>query len=122
MTSFSIDAPQPEVVIDRIKAKSQGVRLADVSEALQVYLGSLYTNDFNHFGRIYRVTTQADAPRRMQAEAIGHLQVHSATGAMLPLSLLVTVTPSSDPGQVIHYNGYLSADISGGAFPGVSSG
>ena len=102
--------------------KSQGVRLADVFEALQVYLGSLYINDFNRFGRTYKVTAQADAPHRMQAEAIGRLQVRNAAGAMLPLSSFVTVTPSSGPDRVIHYNGYPSADISGGALPGVSSG
>ncbi|HDR3070045.1 TPA: multidrug efflux RND transporter permease subunit MexQ, partial [Pseudomonas aeruginosa] len=122
MTSFDINAPQLEVVVDRTKVKSQGVRLADVFEALQVYLGSLYINDFNRFGRTYKVTAQADAPHRMQAEAIGRLQVRNAAGAMLPLSSFVTVTPSSGPDRVIHYNGYPSADISGGALPGVSSG
>ncbi|WP_033937422.1 efflux RND transporter permease subunit, partial [Pseudomonas aeruginosa] len=79
-------------------------------------------NDFNRFGRTYKVTAQADAPHRMQAEAIGRLQVRNAAGAMLPLSSFVTVTPSSGPDRVIHYNGYPSADISGGALPGVSSG
>ncbi|MGV8248521.1 efflux RND transporter permease subunit, partial [Pseudomonas aeruginosa] len=113
MTSFDINAPQLEVVVDRTKVKSQGVRLADVFEALQVYLGSLYINDFNRFGRTYKVTAQADAPHRMQAEAIGRLQVRNAAGAMLPLSSFVTVTPSSGPDRVIHYNGYPSADISG---------
>ncbi|MUL52664.1 multidrug efflux RND transporter permease subunit MexQ [Pseudomonas aeruginosa] len=122
MTSFDINAPQLEVVVDRTKVKSQGVRLADVFEALQVYLGSLYINDFNRFGRTYKVTAQADAPHRMQAEAIGRLQVRNAAGAMLPLSSFVTVAPSSGPDRVIHYNGYPSADISGGALPGVSSG
>lgn len=122
MSSFDINAPQLEVAIDRTKVKSQGVQLADVFEALQVYLGSLYINDFNRFGRTYKVTAQADAPHRMQAEAIGRLQVRNAAGAMLPLSSFVTVTPGSGPDRVIHYNGYPSADISGGALPGVSSG
>ncbi|MFU6988638.1 multidrug efflux RND transporter permease subunit MexQ [Pseudomonas paraeruginosa] len=122
MSSFDINAPQLEVAIDRTKVKSQGVQLVDVFEALQVYLGSLYINDFNRFGRTYKVTAQADAPHRMQAEAIGRLQVRNAAGAMLPLSSFVTVTPGSGPDRVIHYNGYPSADISGGALPGVSSG
>lgn len=96
--------------------------MADVFESLQVYLGSLYVNDFNRFGRTYKVTAQADADHRMQAEAIGRLQVRNAAGEMLPLSSFVTVTPGSGPDRVIHYNGYPSADISGGAVAGVSSG
>lgn len=122
MTSLDVNAPQLNVDIDRTQLKSQGVRLADVFESLQVYLGSLYVNDFNRFGRTYKVTAQADADHRMQAEAIGRLQVRNAVGDMLPLSAFVTVTPSSGPDRVIHYNGYPSADISGGAMPGVSSG
>lgn len=122
MTSLDVNAPQLDVVIDRTKAKSQGVALADVFESLQVYLGSLYVNDFNRFGRTYKVTAQGDAEHRMQADAIGQLQVRNAAGQMLPLSSFVTVTPSSGPDRVIHYNGYPSADISGGAPPGVSSG
>ena len=122
MTSFDVNAPQLDVAIDRTQVKAQGVRLADVFESLQVYLGSLYVNDFNRFGRTYKVTAQADAEHRMQAEAIGRLQVRNAAGDMLPLSSFVTVTPSSGPDRVVHYNGYPSADISGGAMAGVSSG
>jgi len=122
MTSFDVNAPQFDVAIDRTQVKSQGVRLADVFESLQVYLGSLYVNDFNRFGRTYKVTAQADAEHRMQAEAIGRLQVRNAAGDMLPLSSFVTVSPSSGPDRVIHYNGYPSADIAGGAMAGVSSG
>lgn len=122
MTSVDVNAPQFDVTIDRTQVKSQGVRLADVFESLQVYLGSLYVNDFNRFGRTYKVTAQADADHRMQAEAIGRLQVRNAAGDMLPLSSFVSVTPSSGPDRVTHYNGYPSADISGGAMAGVSSG
>ena len=122
MTSLDVNAPQLNVDIDRTQVKSQGVRLADVFESLQVYLGSLYVNDFNRFGRTYKVTAQADADHRMQAEAIGRLQVRNAAGDMLPLSSFVTVTPSSGPDRVIHYNGYPAADIAGGAMTGVSSG
>ena len=122
MTSLDVNAPQLDVVIDRTQVKSQGVRLADVFESLQIYLGSLYVNDFNRFGRTYKVTAQADADHRMQAEAIGRLQVRNAAGDMLPLSSFVTVTPSSGPDRVVHYNGYPSADISGGAMAGISSG
>ena len=119
LTSLDVNAPQLDVAIDRTQAQSQGVRLDDVFESLQVYLGSLYVNDFNRFGRTYKVTAQADADHRMQAEAIGRLQVRNAAGDMLLLSSFVTVTPSSGPDRVIHYNGYPSADISGGAMAGV---
>ncbi|MEJ5992417.1 efflux RND transporter permease subunit [Ramlibacter sp. PS3R-8] len=122
LTSLDVNAPQLDVAIDRTQAKSQGVRLADVFESLQVYLGSLYVNDFNRLGRTYKVTAQADADHRMQAEAIGRLQVRNSAGDMLPLSSFVTISPSSGPDRVIRYNGYPSADISGGAMPGVSSG
>lgn len=122
MTSVDVNAPQLDVAIDRTQVKSQGVHLADVFESLQVYLGSLYVNDFNRFGRTYKVTAQADADHRMQAEAIGRLQVRNSAGDMLPLSSFVSVTPSSGPDRVTHYNGYPSVDISGGAMAGVSSG
>ncbi|MES3028436.1 MAG: multidrug efflux RND transporter permease subunit [Pseudomonadota bacterium] len=122
LTSFDVNAPQLDVAVDRTKAKAQDVSLSSVFEALQVYLGSLYVNDFNRFGRTYKVTAQAEAEHRMQAEAIGRLQVRNAAGDMLPLSALVTVTPGSGPDRVIRYNGYPSADISGGPAPGVSSG
>ncbi len=122
MTSFDVNAPQLEVDIDRTQAKSQEVHLTDVFDSLQIYLGSLYINDFNRFGRTYKVMAQADADHRMQPESIGRLQVRNAAGDMLPLSSIVTVTPSSGPDRVIHYNGYPSADISGGAMMGVSSG
>lgn len=122
MTSFDVNAPQLDVAIDRTQVKAQGVRLADVFESLQVYLGSLYVNDFNRFGRTYKVTAQADAEHRMEAEAIGRLQVRNAAGEMLPLSSFVTVAPGSGPDRVIRYNGYPAADISGGPNAGVSSG
>ncbi|QJI29888.1 efflux RND transporter permease subunit [Pseudomonas sp. ADAK18] len=122
MTSVDVNAPQLDVAIDRTQVKSQGVHLADVFESLQVYLGSLYVNDFNRFGRTYKVTAQADADHRMQAEAIGRLQVRNVAGDMLPLSSFISVTPSSGPDRVTHYNGYPSVDISGGAMAGVSSG
>lgn len=122
MTSFDVNAPQLDVAIDRTQAKSQGVLLSDIFESLQVYLGSLYVNDFNRFGRTYKVMAQADAEHRMQAEAIGRLQVRNAAGDMLPLSSFLSVTPSAGPDRIIHYNGYPSADISGAAMLGVSSG
>ncbi|MBN9491049.1 MULTISPECIES: efflux RND transporter permease subunit [Pannonibacter] len=122
LASFQVNAPQAQVDIDRVKAKSQGVPLSTIFETLQINLGSLYVNDFNRFGRTYRVMVQADAPFRMQAEDIGRLKVRNAAGDMIPLSALLKVSRSAGPDRVMHYNGYPSADISGGPAPGYSSG
>ncbi|WP_088138141.1 efflux RND transporter permease subunit [Achromobacter xylosoxidans] len=122
LASFQTNAPQLQVDIDRVKAKSLGVSLTDVFETLQINLGSLYVNDFNRFGRTYRVMAQADAPFRMQAGDIGMLKVRNGSGEMIPLSAFVTLTRGSGPDRVIRYNGFPSADISGGPAPGYSSG
>ncbi|MGE8686232.1 MAG: efflux RND transporter permease subunit [Achromobacter sp.] len=122
LASFQTNAPQLQVDVDRVKAKSLGVSLTDVFETLQINLGSLYVNDFNRFGRTYRVMAQADAPFRMQADDIGLLKVRNANGDMIPLSAFVTLIRSSGPDRVIRYNGFPSADISGGPAPGYSSG
>ena len=122
LASFQVNAPQVQVDIDRVKAKSQGVPLNTIFETLQVNLGSLYANDFNRFGRTYRVMVQADAPFRMQPEDIGRLKVRNAAGQMIPLSALLTITHSSGPDRVMHYNSFPSADISGTPAPGYSFG
>ena len=122
LASFQVNAPQVQVDIDRVKAKSQGVPLNTIFETLQVNLGSLYANDFNRFGRTYRVMVQADAPFRMQPEDIGRLKVRNATGNMIPLSALLTIKHSSGPDRVMHYIGFPSADISGSPAPGYSFG
>ena len=122
LASFQVNAPQVQVDIDRVKAKSQGVPLNTIFETLQVNLGSLYANDFNRFGRTYRVVVQADAPFRMQPEDIGRLKVRNAAGEMIPLSALLTIEHSSGPDRVMHYNSFPSADISGGPAPGYSFG
>lgn len=122
LASFQVNAPQVQVDIDRVKAKSQGVPLNTIFETLQVNLGSLYANDFNRFGRTYRVMVQADAPFRMQPEDIGRLKVRNAAGQMIPLSALLTIKHSSGPDRVMHYNSFPSADISGSPAPGYSFG
>lgn len=122
LASFQTNGPQLQVDIDRVKAKSLGISMTDVFETLQINLGSLYVNDFNRFGRTYRVMTQADAPFRMQAEDIGLLKLRNANGDMIPLNAFVNITRSSGPDRVIHYNGFPSADISGGPASGYSSG
>lgn len=122
LASFQVNAPQVQVDIDRVKAKSQGVPLNTIFETLQVNLGSLYANDFNRFGRTYRVMVQADAKFRMQTEDIGRLKVRNAAGEMIPLSALLTIKHSTGPDRVMHYNGFPSADISGGPAAGYSFG
>jgi multidrug efflux pump len=116
-SSFQVNVPQLYADIDRTKARQLGVPVTDVFDTMQIYLGSLYANDFNKFGRTYSVRVQADAPYRARAEDIGLLKVRSTTGEMVPLSALMKVTPSFGPERAMRYNGFLSADINGGAAP-----
>ncbi|AWK89468.1 efflux RND transporter permease subunit [Azospirillum thermophilum] len=121
-SSYQINVPQLDVNLDRVKAKQLGVSVGEVFETMQVYLGSLYVNDFNAFGRVYQVRVQADAPFRAQADDIGQLKTRNDRGTMVPLSSLVTVNQSYGPEMVVRYNGYTAADINGGPAPGFSSG
>ena len=121
-TSYQINVPQLNVDLDRVKAKQLGIPVTDVFQTMQVYLGSLYVNDFNRFGRVYQVRVQADAPFRSRPDDIGQLKTRSASGEMVPLSSLVKVTPTYGPEMVVRYNGYTAADINGGPAPGYSSG
>jgi multidrug efflux pump len=121
-TTFTTRVPQIFVDVDRVKAKSMNVALADVNDTLQIYLGSLYVNDFNRFGRTYQVTAQADANFRVHAEDIQKLKTRNAAGDMVPLGTLVDVHETTGPDKVIRYNMYPAADINGVALPGVSSG
>jgi multidrug efflux pump len=108
--------------VDREKAKSQGVALQDIFDTMQIYLGSLYVNDFNLFGRTYQVNAQAEPRFRLHAEDIARLKTRNAAGDMIPLGSFVTVRPSSGPDRVMHYNGYPTAEINGGPAPGYSTG
>src|SRR5688572_3204121 len=121
-TTFTTRVPQIFVTVDRVKTKSMGVALADLNDTLQIYLGSLYVNDFNRFGRTYQVTAQADANFRLHAEDIARLKTRNAAGDMVPLGTLVDVNETTGPDKVIRYNMYPAADINGIALPGVSSG
>ncbi len=114
--------PQVEANIDREKAKTHGVAISDIFDTLQVYLGSLYANDFNRFGRTYQVNVQAEQQFRQEPEQIGQLKVRNDRGEMIPLATFVKVTPTSGPDRVMHYNGFITAEINGGAAPGYSSG
>ncbi len=121
-SSYQINVPQLDVDVDRLKVKRQGVNLHDVFQTLQVNLGSLYVNDFNRFGRTYRVVAQADAPFRSQVDDILPLKTRNAAGEMVPLGSMISVKESFGPDIVERFNGFSSADINGGPSPGHSSG
>jgi len=121
-TSYQVNVPQVDADIDREKAKTHGVAIDDIFDTMQVYLGSLYANDFNRFGRTYQVNVQADQKFRLAPEQIGQLKVRNNRGEMVPLSTFVNVKDSAGPDRVMHYNGFLTAEINGAAAPGYSSG
>ena len=121
-TSFQVNVPQLHADIDRTKARQLGVPVTEVFDAMQVYLGSVYVNDFSRFGRTYSVRVQADAPYRARPEDVGQLKVRANTGEMVPLSALLAVRPAAGPERAMRYNGFLAADVSGAPAPGYSSG
>ncbi|HZX18085.1 MAG TPA: efflux RND transporter permease subunit [Pseudomonas sp.] len=121
-TSYQVNVPQIDAAIDREKAKTHGVAISDIFDTMQIYLGSLYANDFNRFGRTYQVNVQAEQQFRLEPEQIGQLKVRNNRGEMVPLSAFLKVSASSGPDRVMHYNGFLTAEINGAAAPGYSSG
>lgn len=121
-TSYTVNVPQVDASIDREKAKTLGVPISDIFDTLQVYLGSLYANDFNRFGRTYQVNVQAEQQFRLEPDQIGQLKVRNNQGEMIPLATLIKVTPTAGPDRVMHYNGFVTAEINGAAAPGYSSG
>jgi multidrug efflux pump len=121
-TSYQINVPQLYADIDRTKARQLNVPVTSVFETMQIYLGSLYVNDFNKFGRTYSVRVQADAKYRARADDVGLLKVRSDSNEMVPLSTLLKVKESFGPERAMRYNGFLTADLNGGAAPGYSTG
>ena len=121
-SSYQVNVPQVRANVDRDKAMAQGVALNEIFETMQVYLGSLYVNDFNRFGRTYQVNAQADMPFRLEPEDIRQLKVRNAHGDMVPHGSFVSLEQAAGPDRVMHYNGYLSAEVNGGPAPGTSSG
>jgi multidrug efflux pump len=114
--------PQLFVDVDRDKAKMMGVPLTSIFETLQIYLGSLYVNDFNRFGRIYQVTAQADAKFRLRVEDIEKLKTRNAAGEMVPIGTLAKVSEITGLDIANRFNNAPSADLNGSTLPGVSSG
>jgi multidrug efflux pump len=121
-SSFQVSVPQIDVHVDRERVKTYGIPLTDVFDTLQVYLGSVYANDFNRFGRTYQVNVQAESSFRLQPEQIGRLKTRNDRGEMVPLGSVLQVSRTYGPDQVMHYNGYPAAEINGGPSPGHSSG
>jgi HAE1 family hydrophobic/amphiphilic exporter-1 len=121
-SSYTASDPQFLVTIDREKAKSLHVPLQQVTDTLGVYMGSAYVNDFDFNNRSYRVYVQADKQFRSQPKDIKEYYVRSDSGAMIPLENLVTITQTTTPQVISHYNLFRSAEIDGSAAPGFSSG
>ncbi len=121
-SSFQVNVPQVDVDVDREKAKAEGVDLGDAYQTMQAYLGSLYVNDFNRFGRTYQVNLSAEPSFRRDLQDIGQLKTRNDRGDMVPLGSFVTVKRGAGPDRVMHYNGYPTAEINGGPALGYSSG
>lgn len=121
-SAFSVDAPRLFVRLDREKAAMSGVDCADVFNMLGATLGSTYINDFNLSGRTFKVMMQADERFRSLPDSMRSLYVTSSTGDQIPLTSLVTVTTDGGPSTVSHFNGLLSAKITGNPAAGASSG
>jgi multidrug efflux pump len=116
-SGYQANVPQLDVDVDRIKAKVQGVALTEVFSTLQVYLGSAYANDFNLFGRTWRVYAQADGHFRKTVEDITNLKTRNVRGEMVPIGSVVKINRGFGPDPVLRYNGYPAADFIGEADP-----
>jgi hydrophobe/amphiphile efflux-1 (HAE1) family protein len=121
-TTFRADVPQYFVDLDRVKAKTLGVSVTEVFETLQTYLGALYVNDFDRFGRVFRVFAQAESGVRATPEDVRRLYVRGRNGEMVPLTTLLVPRRIVGPRDIPHYNVFRSAKINGAAAPGYSSG
>lgn len=121
-STFRMNTPQMLIDLDRDKAESIGVRVRDVFDTLQVFIGSLYINDFDFLDRSYRVYVQADSQYRANPGDISKLYVRSQTGTMIPLSNLLATKNSTSPATISHYNLFKSIEVNGAPRPGFSSG
>ena len=121
-STFGANSPQLFIDVNRQLAKTKGVSIEDIFTVLNANIGSYYVNDFNKFGRVYRVYVQAEADRRSSPEDIGKLYVRSAGGEMVPLRTLITVKSVLGPETIERYNMFRSATVNGNPAPGYSSG
>ncbi|HZW09216.1 MAG TPA: multidrug efflux RND transporter permease subunit [Phycisphaerales bacterium] len=120
--TLRVSLPQVYVDLNREKTQMMGVRLADVFEPMQAYFGSLYVNDFNRFGRIWRVQVQAEPQFRNTPQDVERIYVRNRDGEMVPLSAVVNISFRAGPNVVSRYNGFPAVEITGAPAPGVSSG
>ena len=121
-SSYNINVPQLQATLDRTKVQQLGIPVDEVFRTMQVYLGSMYVNDFNTFGRTYQVIAQADKPYRSSPDDILRLQTRNADGDMVPLGSVLSVSETFGPDTAMRYNAFRSADLNGNAAPGYSSG
>jgi HAE1 family hydrophobic/amphiphilic exporter-1 len=121
-STYRANVPQYFIDVDRVKAKNLGVSLREIFMTLQAQMGSLYINDFNKFGQTYKVIMQAESPYRADLSDLDHFYVQSSSGAMIPLSTLVTTHPILGPDVAQRYNMYRAASVRANAAPGYSSG
>ena len=119
---FNIGTPRLTADIDRDRAERMGVPVENIFSTLNAYLGSAYINDFNFLGRTYRVTAQADAPYRDDPADIQNLKTRSASGAMVPMSSVMTLRNDAGPYRVVRFNLYPAAELIGDTKPGYSTG
>jgi len=121
ISSYQANVPQLDAKIDRDKAKAQGVPLNALFSTLQTYLGSSYINDFNRYGRTWKVMAQADGQFRDSVEDIANLRTRNDKGEMVPIGSMVNIGTTYGPDPVIRYNGFPAADLIGDADPRVLS-
>jgi len=121
-SSYNVNMPQLFADVDRTKAERLGIPVDEIFRTMQIYLGSLYVNDFNQFGRTYQVIAQADKPFRSAPESIAKLQTRNAAGQMVPLGSVVSVSETFGPDTAMRYNAFRAGDLNGNAAPGYSSG
>ena len=121
-STYSANVPQLFLQVDRDKAETLGVSISEIFRTLQANLGSLYINDFNLFGKVYRVVIQAEADQRNSIDDIDRIHVRNASGEMVPLSTLVDVEPTLGPQSITRYNQLKSAGLNGSAADGRSTG
>ena len=122
MSTFRANVPQFFVNVNRAEAMTKEVAIQDLFDTLRIYLGSIYVNDFNRFGRTWQVIVQADARFRNQVDAVPHLKVRNARGTMVPIGALASIDMTNGPLVLTRYNMYPAAPVNGAAAPGTSSG
>src|SRR4029077_16078597 len=121
-TTFRGSAPQLYADIDRVKAEKLGVPLANVFDTLQVYLGSVYVNDFNRFGRTFQVRAQAEGAYRAEPDDVVRIKTRNITEGMVPLGSVVNLGWRSGSDRIVRYNMFPAADVNGDAKAGGSQG